>query len=202
MGRVVYVRGFPASFTNEELKAKFRPFGHIKNARVVSDEKKLFGIVTFFGEVHAKAAIESLNGKEFDGSSWFVVQCEKNSERNSAKNKELARQQNREKTLYLKDLPANITEEKLKEIFLKYGNISNVSIQEKVTYLTFDDSKSADSAFEAEKLLKVDGQRVFVNKLMNKRNIINFIGKKKNWKQAKSANPKGGEGAEVQVEAP
>ena len=192
MGRVVYVRGFPSSFTNEELKEKFRPFGHIKNARVVSNDQKLFGLVTFFGEVHANAAIESLNGKVFDGSTWYVVQCEKGAERNSIKRKKLAQEKNREKTLYLKDLPANVTEEKLKEIFVKYGNISSVSIQEKVTYLTFDDSQSAQSAFEAEKLLKVDGQRVFVNKLMDKRLIINYIGTKKIFKQSKNSGPDGG----------
>ena len=200
MGRVVYVRGFPATFTNDELKAHFRQFGHIKNVRVVSDNKKLFGIVTFFGEVHAKAAIESLNGNEFERSNLYVAECEKSSERNSAKNKEQAKQKSRPKTLYLRYLPAHVSEEKLREIFAKYGNISNVCIQEKVTFLTFHDSKSADSAFEAEKSLKVDGQRVFVNKLMDKRKIVKFIYRKNNRKQAKNSKSNEAKGVDMQID--
>ena len=182
MGRVLYVRGFPSSFANQDLKAKFMPFGLVKKARVTFNEQKLFGIVTYYYEDHAKIAMQAMNSKTIDGITWFVVECENGTIRNSFRHKEIVRDQNRQKTLYLRDFPSELTTDKLKEKFEKYGVISSVSMKDEVAFVTFDNPESAGKALEAEKLMKLEGKRVFVNKLQKKSKISNAIIKKINSK--------------------
>ena len=179
MSRVLYVRGFPSSFTNQDLKAKFMQFGLVKKARVTSTDQKLFGIVTYYFERDAETAKLALSGKTIENITWFVVTCEKGEQRNSCYQKEANRIRNREKTLYLKDFPSDLTTDKLKGIFDKYGLISSVFIKDKAAFVTFNDSESASKALEAEKLMKLEGKRVYVNKLRKKQTIANAIRKNK-----------------------
>ena len=185
MGRVVYVRGFPSSFTNPDLKAKFMPFGRVQKARITSNDQKHFGIVTYYYEEHAKIAMQALNDKTIEGITWYATECEKLEERNSSNSQKARKFENRPKTLYLRDFPADLTTDKLKEIFVKYGLISSVYIRENIAFVTFDNPEMASKALEAEKFMKLEGKRVYVNKLKNQRTITYFMKEKKKLKIAK-----------------
>jgi polyadenylate-binding protein len=186
MGRVLYVRGFPSSFTNKELKAKLRPYGNIKKVKVTSEGKKVFGIVTFYHEDHANIAKKELHGQTVDGIAWYVVNCEDKKDRNTYYRKHQIKMENAQKTIYLRDFPVDLTEEKLREIFEKHGSIESLCINEKSAFVTFNDFKSCKDALRAEKLLKIGDKRVYVDKLKNKNSMRRHILKKKERKEKRS----------------
>jgi RNA recognition motif-containing protein len=73
----LYIRGFPSAYTAEDLKSKFKSFGRIKKAYVVTNESKCHGIVRYYNPDNAKKAIEDLNNQVNDGITWYVAYCEK-----------------------------------------------------------------------------------------------------------------------------
>ena len=185
MRKALYVRGFPSSFNKQQLKAKFRPFGNIKKVRVTSNGKKVFGIVDFYHEDHANIAIKELHGQIVDGITWYVTECQ---DRRDVSTFYIERRLKREswgKTLYLRDFPAELTQEKLREIFEEHGTIESLCIEDRVAFITFFKNESAESAFEAKKLLKIDGKRVFVKILEDKYTIADYIIDKKRFKERK-----------------
>jgi RNA recognition motif-containing protein len=186
MSRVVYARGFPSTFTTEDLLQVFKPFGKLKKHRIINEEGKLFALLTFFNADKAKNSINELNNKSLNGINWIVAKCEKLEERNSLQIKEAKKEENRKKTLYLRDFPESFNEEQAAMIFSRYGNISKIFFNEKVCFVTFENEEFAKNALENEKFLKVEGKRVFVSLLLSKRKISGMIMNKKIFKRRRN----------------
>ena len=74
--RTLYVGGLAAEATEAHLRSAFSGFGTLDEARVVlkasTGECRGFGYVTFRAEDAALRAMESLNGRAFDGNRWRV----------------------------------------------------------------------------------------------------------------------------------
>jgi RNA recognition motif-containing protein len=68
MGKKVYIGNIGPNADQASLEALFAMFGTVEDAYIVADrrtgESKGFGFVTMSSEDEAKAAIESLNGKQ------------------------------------------------------------------------------------------------------------------------------------------
>ena len=177
----LYTRGFPSTYTSEDLKSKFIIYGRIKKVYVVTNDSKCHGIIRYYNPDNAQKAIEALNNQVSDGITWYVATCEKkNLRKRKFKSENLKRKhENYSKTIFLKDFPQDCTEEKLKELFEKYGKVSSVKITDKKAFLTYEEPSSAEAANKEEKLLSIDGVKVYVNKLFKKSVITNLISKKK-----------------------
>jgi len=71
MGRRLYVGNLPYSVTEEGLTDKFSPFGRVESAKLISDRdtgrSKGFGFVEMSTDAEAKAAIDGLDGTDYDG---------------------------------------------------------------------------------------------------------------------------------------
>lgn len=76
MATKLFVGSLPYSTTDDELKDLFAQSGTVSSAKVIFDREsgrsKGFGFVEFESDDEAKAAIESLNGKDFGGRSLVV----------------------------------------------------------------------------------------------------------------------------------
>lgn len=76
MGRKLYVGNLPYSATDQGLTDKFGAFGGVDSAKVITDRdtgrSKGFGFVEMSTDAEANAAIEGLNGKDFDGRPMQV----------------------------------------------------------------------------------------------------------------------------------
>ncbi|MDH4048236.1 MAG: RNA-binding protein [Gammaproteobacteria bacterium] len=76
MGRKLYVGNLPYSATDQGLVDKFGAFGTVDSAKVITDRdtgrSKGFGFVEMGSDAEANAAIEGLNGKDFDGRPMQV----------------------------------------------------------------------------------------------------------------------------------
>jgi len=81
----IYVGNLPYAITNEELAEIFSEFGTVDAARVVTDREtgrsKGFGFVEMSDANAANAAIEALNGKEFNGRKAIVNEARPREER-------------------------------------------------------------------------------------------------------------------------
>lgn len=75
MGKNIYVGNLSFDSTEEGLRGLFEQFGTVHSAKVITDRdtgrSRGFGFVEMDSEA-ADAAIEALNGKEFDGRALKV----------------------------------------------------------------------------------------------------------------------------------
>ncbi|KAK7279775.1 hypothetical protein RJT34_24832 [Clitoria ternatea] len=134
----LYVKNFSETFTDEDLKQLFGPFGTITSATISKDangKSRCFGFVNYQSPDSAAAAIEKLNGTTInDDKVLYVARAQRKAEREAElKSKfEQERISRYEKlqaaNLYLKNLDDNFNEEKLKDLFSEFGTITSCKV--------------------------------------------------------------------------
>ncbi len=76
MGSKMYVGGLPYAAGDDQLSELFAPHGSVASARVITDkytgQSRGFGFVEMSTEDEAKAAIEALNGTQYEGRTLTV----------------------------------------------------------------------------------------------------------------------------------
>ncbi len=76
MGRKLYVGNLPNSATEQGLADKFAAFGAVKSIKLITDcysgRGKVFCFIEMMSEVEAHAAIDSLNGTDYEGRPMKV----------------------------------------------------------------------------------------------------------------------------------
>jgi cold-inducible RNA-binding protein len=76
MGSKLYVGGLPYSVTEGRLSELFAAHGTVDSANVISDkftgQSRGFGFVEMSSSSEAQAAIQALNGTQFEGRSLTV----------------------------------------------------------------------------------------------------------------------------------
>ncbi|CAN6194665.1 unnamed protein product [Urochloa humidicola] len=133
----VYIKNLPAEFTDDDLQQEFAPFGEITSAVVMRQSdgaSKCFGFVNFGKSEYATEAIKKLNGKTIDGKVLYVGRAQKKTER-QAELRAKFQQERDDKiekpqgiNLYLKNLDDSINDEKLKNLFLEFGEITSCKV--------------------------------------------------------------------------
>lgn len=72
----LYLGNLPYSFTEENLKELFAPYGEVEELVIILDKfsgrSRGYGFATLKDDAMANKAIEELNGKEFDGRAIIV----------------------------------------------------------------------------------------------------------------------------------
>ncbi len=76
MGRKLYVGNLPDSATEQDLLDKFAAYGTVKSVKLITDHDtdrtRGFGFIEMASEAEAHAAIDSLNGSDYDGQPMNV----------------------------------------------------------------------------------------------------------------------------------
>ncbi len=76
MGRKLYVGNLPDSATEQDLSDKFAACGTVESVKLITDSYsgrgKVFCFIEMMSEVEAHAAIDSLNGTDYDGRPMKV----------------------------------------------------------------------------------------------------------------------------------
>jgi RNA recognition motif-containing protein len=76
MGKRIFVGNLPFSATDQVLQDTFAQYGTVESAKVITDRatgrSKGFGFVEMATDAEAQAAIEKLNGAEYEGRTITV----------------------------------------------------------------------------------------------------------------------------------
>jgi polyadenylate-binding protein len=121
----LFVRGIPRKFTNDEFYNLFHKYGEIMNANVIkehqSDEyNKGFGFVCYQRTEDVQKAMDALNNLEIDGSKLLISLAISGGKK---KMQDERVKLDKDCNLYIKNLPEDTTEEKLKQAFDEFGPV-------------------------------------------------------------------------------
>lgn len=76
MSKKLYVGNLTYNVNTSDLEALFTPFGQVQHAQVIVDRdtnrSKGFAFVEMSSEAEAQAAIDGLNGRDYDGRNLTV----------------------------------------------------------------------------------------------------------------------------------
>jgi RNA recognition motif-containing protein len=76
VGKKLYVGNLPFSATEEDISAKFSQCGTVESAKLITDRdtgrSKGFGFVEMSSDSEAQAAIDKLNGQDYEGRPMTV----------------------------------------------------------------------------------------------------------------------------------
>lgn len=134
----VYVKNFGEEFDDDSFREMFEKFGKVTSCALMRDmdgKSKGFGFVSFEDPTDAEQAVNELNEQELsNGKKLYVGRAQKKAERQqelkrkyeSMKLERLKRYQG--VNLYVKNCDDTFTDEKLREIFTEFGNITSAKI--------------------------------------------------------------------------
>ena len=135
----IYVKNIPSSIKEvDELKKIFSKFGKVTWAKIFQDaNERPYAILVYEDPESASKAKDEMNDKklnEKDEVGIYVDLLQKRSERKRLLTTKIGdinnklNQEFKNCNLYVKNLPIELTEEKFKEIFSKYGEVKSVKI--------------------------------------------------------------------------
>jgi len=133
----IFVKNLPLEVSDEKLKEMFTPFGEITSAVVMcgeGGESKGFGFVNFKEFEGARAAVEAMDSKEFEGKTLYCGRAQKKDERIKEMQDRFERQRAEQisktqgRNLYVKNLDESMNDDKLRAEFGKYGDIASAKV--------------------------------------------------------------------------
>jgi polyadenylate-binding protein len=133
----VYAKNVDTAVTQEEFEELFKKFGTITSCVLSVDEEgksRGFGFINYEDHDAAQQAVNELHDSDFHGQKLFVARAQKKSEREeelrrsyeAAKNEKLSKFEG--VNLYLKNIPEEYDDERLREEFSAFGTITSCKI--------------------------------------------------------------------------
>jgi polyadenylate-binding protein len=123
----LFVKNVPKGFSNKDIIDLFKPYGEIISAVVIKEhpdapQNKGFGFVCFKKAEDAKNAEMKLNDLVIEGKNLYVCRALPKDEHRK-KLREERYKIFKDCNLYVKELPEDIDNEKLKEAFGQFGKV-------------------------------------------------------------------------------
>lgn len=133
----VYAKNIETNVTQEEFEELFKKFGPVTSCILSIDEEgssRGFGFVNYEEHDDAQTAVNELHDSDYKGQKLFVARAQKKSEREeelrrsyeAAKNEKLSKSEG--VNLYLKNIPEEFDDERLREEFSPFGTITSCKI--------------------------------------------------------------------------
>jgi len=169
----VFIKNLDKSIDNKALYDTFSAFGNILSCKVVCDENgsKGYAFVHFETQDAADRAIEKMNGMLLNDRKVFVGRFKSRKEREAelgAKAKEFT-------NVYIKNFGDDMDDERLKELFDKYGKTLSVKVMTDPTgksrgfgFVSYEKHEDANKAVEDMNGTDVNGKTVFVGRAQKK----------------------------------
>ncbi|XP_074832561.1 polyadenylate-binding protein 4 [Carettochelys insculpta] len=169
----VFIKNLDKSIDNKALYDTFSAFGNILSCKVVCDENgsKGYAFVHFETQDAADRAIEKMNGMLLNDRKVFVGRFKSRKEREAelgAKAKEFT-------NVYIKNFGDDMDDERLKELFSKYGKTLSVKVMtdpmgksKGFGFVSFEKHEDANKAVEEMNGKDINGKMVFVGRAQKK----------------------------------
>jgi polyadenylate-binding protein len=169
----VFIKNLEKTITNVDLLDTFSKFGAIHSAKVVTDDEgksKGYGFVHFESQDSAEKAIQTLNGKAFNGVIVHIGHFIPKRERMAQSNAQFT-------NVYVKNMPEDVTEEMLRDELLKdtYGTVLSCIIMRDESkkskgfgFVNFESHEMAAKVVEQLNNTEFRGKTLFVGRAMKK----------------------------------
>jgi len=173
----IFIKNLAPGIDSKQLYDTFSKFGNILSCKVATDasnSSKGFGYVHFENEESATKAIENVNGHTLAGKAVFVGRFERRTDRTTGVNKYT--------NVYVKHVPIDWNEEKLKKVFESFGEVTSVALRtgEKsgFGFVNFASHEQATAAVdEGRKITGEAGQNLFVDRFQKKGERLTLLSK-------------------------
>ncbi|XP_011708059.1 PREDICTED: polyadenylate-binding protein 4-like [Wasmannia auropunctata] len=163
----VFIKNLDKNIDNKAMYDTFSAFGNILSCKVTQDESgasKGYGFVHFETEEAANKSIEKVNGMLLNGKKVYVGKFIPRKERQ----KELGEKAKLFTNVYVKNFGEDMSDDKLKDMFEKYGTITSHKVMIKddgksrgFGFVAFEDPNSAEQA-----VLDLNGKEIAEGKCM------------------------------------
>merc|ERR1719153_253075 len=171
----VFIKNLDKSIDNKAMYDTFSAFGNILSCKVAQDgegNSKGYGFVHFETEEAAMNAIQKVNGMLLNDKKVFVGRFVPRKERE----KELGEKAKKFTNVYIKNFGEDLSEEKLTEIFSKFGKITSFKVMSDEAsgrnkgfgFVSFEDSESAEKAVDVLNGTEMNGKTLFVGRAQKK----------------------------------
>jgi len=148
----VFIKNLDKSIDNKQMYDTFSSFGNILSCKVAQDgegNSKGYGFVHFETEEAAQYAIQETNGMLLFDKKVFVGRFVPRKERE----KELGEKAKRFTNVYVKNFGEEMSEEKMHELFGKFGKITSFKIMAEESgkhkgfgFVSYEDAEAAEKA--------------------------------------------------------
>merc|ERR1719278_1777145 len=185
----VFIKNLDKSIDNKAMYDTFSAFGNILSCKVAQDAdggSKGYGFVHFETEEAAMNAIQKVNGMLLNEKKVFVGRFVPRKERE----KELGEKAKKFPNVYIKNFGEDLGDEKLKEVFSKFGKITSYKVVKEKDlaqhaegaeimadesgknkgfgFVSFEDSESAEKAVEELNGVEMFGKTLYVGRAQKK----------------------------------
>jgi len=171
----VFIKNLDKSIDNKAMYDTFSAFGNILSCKVAQDpdgDSKGYGFVHFETEEAAMNAIQKVNGMLLNDKKVFVGRFVPRKERE----KELGEKAKKFTNVYIRNFGDDLSEEKLTEIFSKFGKITSFKVMSDegtgrnkgFGFVSFEDSESAEKAVDDLNGTEMNGKTLFVGRAQKK----------------------------------
>ncbi|KAG7458104.1 hypothetical protein MATL_G00234630 [Megalops atlanticus] len=169
----IFIKNLDKSIDNKALYDTFSAFGNILSCKVVCDENgsKGYGFVHFETQEAAERAIEKMNGMLLNDRKVFVGRFKSRKEREA----ELGARAKEFTNVYIKNFGEDMDDEKLKEVFSKYGNAMSIRVMTDDTgksrgfgFVSFERHEDAQKAVDEMNGKELNGKMIYVGRAQKK----------------------------------
>uniref|UniRef100_A0A8C6LGV8 Polyadenylate-binding protein 1 n=1 Tax=Nothobranchius furzeri TaxID=105023 RepID=A0A8C6LGV8_NOTFU len=169
----IFIKNLDKSIDNKALYDTFSAFGNILSCKVVCDENgsKGYGFVHFETHEAAERAIEKMNGMLLNDRKVFVGRFKSRKEREA----ELGARAREFTNVYIKNFGEDMDDEKLKELFGKYGPALSVRVMtdeggksKGFGFVSFERHEDAQKAVDDMNGKELNGRQVYVGRAQKK----------------------------------
>ncbi|XP_070796100.1 polyadenylate-binding protein 1-like [Pituophis catenifer annectens] len=179
----IFIKNLDDSIDNKALYDTFSAFGNILSCKVVCDENgsRGYGFVHFETHEAANRAIDTMNGMLLNDRKVFVGHFKSRREREAeygAKAMEFT-------NVYIKNFGEDMTDERLQEIFSKFGKTLSVKVMIDNTgrskgfgFVNFEKHQDAQKAVEQMDGSEINDRTVFVGRAQKRMERQNELKRK------------------------
>lgn len=185
----LFIKNLDKNIDNKSMYDTFSAFGNILSCKVMMDENgisKGYGFIHFETEEAANRAIEKVNGMLLNGKQVYVGKFIPAKERE----KQLGEKAKMFTNIYVKNFNSDMTDEKLKSLFSKYGKITSCTVMKNLDgssrgfgFVAFEDPRAAEKAVKEMNNTDIGGQNLYVGRAQKKTERQNEL--KRHYEQMK-----------------
>lgn len=167
----IFIKNLDKSIDNKTLYDTFSSFGNILSCKIAQDEhgnSKGYGFVHYETKEAAEESIKAINGKLLNGKKAYVGFF-------VAKKDRVKEESPKWTNIFIKNISKSIGEERMKEIFSKFGKITSAVLMKDTEnsskgfgFINYETHEQAQAAVDEMNGKDLEGSQIYVGRAQKK----------------------------------